>query len=158
MDIKNNDLIHSWFSLTYANYLLFFNLNNLIIMNIDELTLGQIKQLNQLKLTENSTLNFHVGEKVIIRTYSAGVHFGTLQQKEGKEVLLINSRRMWRFWAAKSISLSGVAVYGLSQDSDKTSKICPILEKPLWLQAIEIIPLTKLAIKSLEEYRDAKAE
>lgn len=56
-------------------------------MNIDNLTLGQIKQIQAL-LGNHSTpsqdgLNAMLGKKVIIRTYSAGVWFGELEQKAG---------------------------------------------------------------------------
>ena len=34
---------------------------------------------------------------VLIRTYSAGVHFGYLKRREGKEVELVNTRRVW-YW------------------------------------------------------------
>ena len=37
-------------------------------------------------------------ECVMVRTYSAGVHFGYLKKREGKEVTLINSRRVW-YWS-----------------------------------------------------------
>lgn len=125
-------------------------------INIDDLTLGQLKQLQSLNnLEANDSLNYHIGKKVIIRTYSAGVHFGTLKEKAGKEVLLINSRRLYQFWCAKSISLSGVAVYGINQSK---SRICPTIEEPLWLEAIEIIPCTDIAIKSIEGAEDVEAK
>lgn len=48
------------------------------------------------------SLNCHIGEYVIIRTYSAGVWFGKLEQKSGNEVILTDARRMYQWWAAKS--------------------------------------------------------
>ena len=41
---------------------------------------------------------------VIIRTYSAGVHAGYLKYREGKEVELINTRRIWYWEGAASLS------------------------------------------------------
>ena len=38
----------------------------------------------------------HPDHPVIVRTYSAGVHFGYLVAREGKEVRLTRSRRIWR--------------------------------------------------------------
>lgn len=97
-------------------------------------------------------LNSHVGQKVIVRTYSAGVWFGELIEKSGREVILKNARRMYYWQAKKSISLSGVAVYGLTDES----KICPSVEKQ-WLEAIEILSLTDKAISTIEEQEDVEA-
>lgn len=130
-------------------------------MNINDLTLGQVKDLVKIakslgSLSENlnKTLNDQIGEKVIVRTYSAGVWFGELEQKEGNEVYLKNARRMWKWWAAKSISLSGVAQYGIKQHE---SKITPSVKR-VWLEAVEIITITEVAIKSIEGCPDVNAE
>ena len=50
---------------------------------IDDLTIGEAKKLAALFSTNSPTksLNGFVGKKVIIRTYSAGVFFGTLEEK-----------------------------------------------------------------------------
>jgi hypothetical protein len=89
----------------------------------------------------------NIGKPVIVRTYSAGVWFGTLSEKSGNEVILTDARRMWRWWAAKSISLSGVAVHGINQ---KKSSIAPAVGS-VWLEAIEIIPTSDEATASLKE-------
>lgn len=127
-------------------------------MNIDNLTLGQIKQiqgvLGNASTQSQDGLNAMLGKKVIIRTYSAGVWFGELEQKAGNEVILKNARRMWKWWAKESISLSGVALYGVKHDD---SKIIEAVEA-VWLEAIEIIPCTDIAIKTIEEASHVKAE
>lgn len=89
--------------------------------------------------------NFAIDQEVIIRTYSAGVWFGVLKQKAGNEVILTKARRMHEWWAKESISLSGVARYGIKQDG---SMICGELDS-VWLQAIEIIPVTGSAATSI---------
>jgi hypothetical protein len=101
-----------------------------------------------------TSLNGMVGKKCIIRTYSAGVWFGIVEQKSGNEVIVTNARRMWQWWAAKSISLSGVAIYGINQ---KESKIAPAVES-VWLEAIELIPCTDAAIQSIETAKDVEAK
>lgn len=122
-------------------------------MNIDELTLGQLKEINALlngaKCDGAVNVKQHpmIGKKVIIRTYSAGVWFGTLETKEKNEVILSNARRMYQWFCKESISLSAVAVYGINQDK---SKICVPVEN-IWLEAIEILPCTEVSIKSIEE-------
>ena len=124
-------------------------------MDIDNLTLGQIKEIAALMGSSNRpTLNQQVGEKVIIRTYSAGVWFGLLDKKSGNEVILVNARRMWRWQCTRSISLSGVAAYGI--DVDK-SKIAPAVSN-VWLEAIEIISCADIAISSIEGCKNAEIE
>lgn len=95
-----------------------------------------------------------VGTKCIVRTYSAGVWFGTIAQKDGNEVIVTNARRLWRWWAAKSISLSGVALYGIKHD--KSSITAPVDQ--VWLEAIELIPTTVVATQSLESAPEVQAQ
>lgn len=125
-------------------------------MSINDLTYGELKQIANLfnNQTQGDGLNCMIGEKVIIRTYSAGVWFGFLDQKSGNEVILKEARRMWRWWAAESISLSGVANYGVKQDKSKIAPAVPLV----WLEAIEIINCTKKAIESIEGCENAKAQ
>jgi len=94
----------------------------------------------------SKTLKNMIGKKVIIRTYSAGVFFGKLEEKAGNEVILSNARRMYYWKAIKGISLSACALYGVSDES----KIVEPVES-IWLEAIEIIPCTPKSIKTLEE-------
>lgn len=89
--------------------------------------------------------DFAIGKEVIIRTYSAGVWLGVLKQKAGNEVILTKARRMYKWWAKESISLSGVARHGIKQAD---SKICGELDS-VWLEAIEIIPVTGSAAESI---------
>ena len=102
----------------------------------------------------NDGLCEQIGEYVIVRTYSAGVWFGKLEAKTGNEVYLTEARRMYQWWCAKSISLSGVAKYGINQEK---SKICPTVDR-VWLEAIEILDLTDIAIQSLKEAEDVEAQ
>jgi|GEM_PF-1234958 len=85
---------------------------------------------------------------VIVRTYSAGVFAGYLRKKEGDEVILESSRRLYRWQTKKSISLSSVAMNGLDS---KNSRVCEPL--PIhWCQAIEIIPTSKEAEKNIVNF------
>ena len=63
----------------------------MINMSIDNLTIGQIKEINSFLNFGNNNTNVEnklqqpmIGKKVIVRTYSAGVWFGLLEQKEKK--------------------------------------------------------------------------
>ena len=46
---------------------------------------------------------------VIVRTYSAGVFAGYLKERNGREAVLLNARRLWQFFSA---SLSELAQSG----------------------------------------------
>ena len=105
-----------------------------------KVTLKEIAELLAMKTTAAASRldSFAIGNEVIIRTNSAGVWFGRLKQKAGDEVILTEARRMWRWWAKESISLSGVALHGINQEK---SRIAGAVDS-VWLQAIEIIPIS----------------
>lgn len=77
----------------------------------------------------------------IIRTYSAGVHAGYVKQHNGKEVTLINARRLWK-WAG-AFTLSEMAVSGVSKPSE--CKFTTAVPEITLTEAIEIIPCTEKA-------------
>lgn len=78
------------------------------------------------------------GSFVLIRSYSAGVHFGTLESRKGKEVHLKNARRLWNWNGA--LSLSEVAMKGVDI---KNSKISVPVDEIIITEAVEIIPINK---------------
>ena len=85
-------------------------------------------------------------EYVICRTYSAGVHAGYLFVREGKEVTLVNSRRIW-YWKGAA-SLSQLAVDGTSCP-DECKFPCEV-ESITLTEVIEIISVTEKAMKSIQ--------
>lgn len=106
--------------------------------------------LKLLDLNEGESAITDIGESFInkvcmIRTYSAGVHFGTLISRKGKECLLSMSRRVY-YWSG-ACSLSQLAIDG-SNDIENC-KISKKLEKILLTEVIEIIPMTCIATTSL---------
>lgn len=118
-------------------------------MNINDLTIGQAKELSSIfvgKANDAPGLNSMIGQRVIVRTYSAGNFFGVLEEKSGDEVYLTNARRMWYWKAKQGISLSACALYGV--DTEKSKIVEPVAR--IWVQAIEIIPCTETAAASLE--------
>ena len=121
-----------------------------------KVTMKEIAELLGMKNTaaESSLNSFAIGQEVIIRTYSAGVWFGRLKEKSGNEVILTEARRMWRWWAKESISLSGVALYGIKQDK---SRIAGAVDS-IWLQAIEIIPISGKAAESIRTAEETKQD
>lgn len=82
---------------------------------------------------------------VIIRTYSAGVHFGFLKSRKDKEVVLINSRRVY-YWDGAA-SLSQMAVDGVSEPEN--CKFSVVVPEITLTEAIEIIPITTQAQSNL---------
>ena len=90
-----------------------------------------------------------IGKKVIVRTYSAGVHYGTLAERDGKEVLLENTRRIW-YWDGAA-SLSQLALEGTRKPG--SCKFSVALEAIILTEAIEIIPCTEKAVASIEGVR-----
>jgi hypothetical protein len=83
---------------------------------------------------------------VLIRTYSAGVHVGYLASRHGKEVKLINTRRIW-YWAGAN-SLSQLALEGSKKPSEcKFSVEISYIEL---MEAIEVIPVTEAAEKNIK--------
>ena len=121
-----------------------------------KVTLKEIAELLAMKNTaaKSGLDGFAIGQEVIIRTYSAGVWFGRLKEKAGNEVILTEARRMWRWWAKESISLSGVALHGIKQEK---SRITGAVES-VWLEAIEIIPIYGKAAESIRTAQETNQD
>jgi len=96
---------------------------------------------------------YWIGKKVIVRTYSAGVHFGEIFLKSNNEIILKNARRLY-YWETlnKGLSLSEVANDGLNNNS----KVCQSVSK-IYLKAIELIECTESSVKNIEAINDYKA-
>lgn len=78
-----------------------------------------------------------IGKKVLVRTYSAGVHFGTLEYKKGQNVVLKNAHRV-HYWAA-ACSLSQLAMEGDKKlDEARISMAVDTIELD---RAIEVITM-----------------
>lgn len=85
-------------------------------------------------------------KKVIIRGDRSGVFFGTLVERKGQEVKLANCRRLW-YWDGAA-SISQLAVDGTT--CPKSCKFTVVVSEIEILDAIEVIPCTDKAIKSIE--------
>lgn len=81
---------------------------------------------------------------VIVRTYSAGVHYGELVARDGKEVTLKDARRIWSWRGANS--LSEVSQTGVGEGS----RVSVLVERIVLTEAIEIIDCTAAAVANLE--------
>lgn len=78
---------------------------------------------------------------VVVRTYSAGVHFGELVSRKGQEIVLKNARRLWNWTGANS--LNEVAAHGVATGSKVSD---PVSENTL-TQAIEILAMSPEAAR-----------
>lgn len=118
-------------------------------MNIDDLTIGQAKELAKMFCStekQASAVSIHhsmIGKYVIVRTYSAGVHCGILKARDGRDVVLEQTRRIWSWSGA--FTLSAIAANGLSSSSKLSIEIPEIL----LTESIEIITCSEEAIAQL---------
>lgn len=113
-----------------------------LILELLRLALSNNNQENKVQ-TQESTTSL-IGQYVIIRTYSAGVWAGYLKEKVKNEIYLTEARRMYKWVNVEGISLSGIALNGLSKESNICAPV-PIV----WLEAIEIISCSEKAKKSI---------
>jgi hypothetical protein len=97
---------------------------------------------NYLVGTPNSPF---LGKAVLVRTYSAGVHVGELEARDGTTVLLKNARRIWTWRGA--FTLSEVATKGIAKSGSRMSVAVPMIELT---QAIEILATTEEARASFD--------
>ncbi len=115
---------------------------------IDDLTYGELKQIAALfggavqTIAQESPL---IGQHVVVRTFSAGVHIGTLVAKDGENVLLKDARRLWK-WAG-AFTLSEVATAGVKKTDSRIACMIPMIELT---NANEIIPTTEKARATFE--------
>ncbi len=121
-------------------------------MNIEK-----IKQLIELtKLLDNessekktsSIYDSVMNKKVIIRTYSAGVHYGILNKVDNDTVELLKARRI-HYWNGAN-SLTDIALGGISDKVN--SRITKKLPSIILQNVIEIIECTEVAIKDLDNF------
>ena len=120
-------------------------------INIDDLTLGQIKQLRaMLGSTEPARAvappHPMIGKYVLVRCYSAGVHTGVLTSLDGDTATLQESRRLWAWHAQQGIALSGVAQYGINASKSKLDSTNPEIALT---GVIEVIPMSASAEESV---------
>ena len=91
---------------------------------------------------------------VMVRTYSAGVHCGYLKSRNGKEVELLDSIRIWKWSGAAS--LSQLAMEGTNSPSNCKFGV-PITTSLILTEAIEVIEMTESAKQSIQSVESWKA-
>ena len=96
------------------------------------------------KYLEEKTQNPFVGKRVLVRTYSAGVHVGELVSAQGKECVLKDCLRIWSWEGA--FTLSKVANEGIAGGRLTATPNIFLTE------AIEYIPITLKADNSFLKF------
>lgn len=86
-------------------------------------------------------------EKYIVRGDRSGVFFGEIKERNGREVTMINVRRLW-YWDGAA-SISQLAQEGTVRPNN--CKFTVTVDEVLILDAIEIDKCSNKAIKSIEE-------
>lgn len=89
-------------------------------MDINEMTIGQAREIAAMFNGGNATVKSawnhpFIGKRVVVRTYSAGIHIGTLisvNPENAMECQLADSLRLWK-WEGGGLSLSSVANNGI---------------------------------------------
>jgi hypothetical protein len=82
---------------------------------------------------------------VICRTYSAGVFFGYLKSRDGKEVVLNKARRI-HYWDGAA-SLSELAMRGVSKPHNCRFPV--EVDEVLLTECVELLPVTKEAVENI---------
>jgi len=114
-------------------------------MKIDELTIGDAKAIARLLGGNNTEQHPAVGRYCVVRTFAAGVHAGTIESVNGSDVRLKNSRRIWKWQNA--FTLSEVAIKGIAIEGSRIACVVP----DLFLSSmIEIIPCSPESQKAIE--------
>lgn len=111
-----------------------------------------MKEFENGNNVSNSNIADHmIGKTVLIRTFSAGVHYGTLKDLDNHQnCILTNTKRIYKWEGA--CSLSQLAVDGANDNS-----MISILVPEIMLQrVIEIIPMTEKAINKLNGIKEWK--
>lgn len=89
-----------------------------------------------------------IGEYVLVRNRSAGVHHGYLVEWFGTVVKLREARRLWKWSGA--FTLNEIAVHGCDEQS-RISEAVPLIGLT---EATEVIPCSEKARMNLQRSRN----
>ncbi len=120
-------------------------------MNIDDLTIGEAKQLATMFTGQQAAAPFDngmIGKYVIVRCRNAGVHAGVLEATDGCECVLTDARRLW-YWKVKASGdfLNAIAISGVHKDS----KLSAPVERIHLTDNCEIIQCSNAAEKVIRD-------
>ena len=123
---------------------------------MQELSADELLKCNEYIKDNMKAIENLIGKKVIIRSYGAGVFYGTLNEVETVQdkwmVELLNCRRLWR-WAG-ACSLSQLAVEGTKKPEECLFTMTQM--SIVVSSVVEISECTDVAIESIENVREWK--
>ena len=93
-------------------------------------------------------------QKYIVRTNRAGVFFGEIKHKEGNEVTMTDVRKVW-YWDG-ACAVEELATNGTTCPDN--CKLTVTVKEMTVMDAIQIIPCTDKAAKSLDKVKEWKRE
>lgn len=125
-------------------------------MNIDDLTLGDIKKLNSMmSVGENNVKSDlheeYIGRYVIIRSTNEGINFGILKKADSTGVLISGAIRLYHH-KPRDVTQAwyeGVSNSGISDDT----KIAPKVESKVIVERYSITPCTEIAAESILSHK-----
>lgn len=85
-------------------------------------------------------------QRYIVRCDSSGVFYGEIEKRDGQDITMKNARCLWRWCGAAS--LIQLALEGVKQP--ESCKFTVTVDSLEVLDAIEILPCTDAAVKSIE--------
>ena len=91
-------------------------------------------------------------QKYIVRCDRAGVFYGEIEERNGREIKMRNVRNIW-YWDGAATLLQ-LATEGTTEPDN--CKFTMTIDSLVVLDAIEIIPCTDKAIKSIEAVKEWK--
>lgn len=124
-------------------------------MNINDITIGEAKEIASMfppngvaDDARKAWTHPLIGQRVLVRTYSAGVHIGTLASvnpDNSMECELHDALRLWK-WEGGGLSLSAVANNGIKGGRlNRTGTV-------VLTNAIEYIPVSEIALETYEKF------
>ena len=110
---------------------------------VKEVTINGVDYVRKDSVKETQEID---GDWVIVRTYSAGVFFGKISSREGKECVMSTARRLW-YWDGAPC-LQSLAMDGTSKPQNCKFP-CTVANLTL-TEVIEITPCSAKGVKSIQ--------
>ena len=122
----------------------------------ETMMIDDVKYVRADKLENKQAEKIDGLERVIVRSYGAGVFVGYLKEKQaeknGVNVTLLKSKRIY-YWSG-ACSLTQLAIDGTNDGGN--CKITDPIESQFIANVIEILPLTEKAGKIIDEVKPWK--
>lgn len=146
MALKEFAQMHGWDMLYYR---ILCDPKNKQVQWIDFGSWNIFARIEEIKEKEKSQME---KQKYIVRCDRSGVFYGEIEGRDGKEIKMRNARCLW-YWDGAATLLQ-LAAEGTTEPEN--CKFTMTVDSLVVLDAIEIIPCTDRAIKSIEAVKEWK--